>query len=1127
MGWQPGDRLLDLYDVLDVVRSGGMGLVYRVRHRTWQVDLAIKTPRAEWVATHADRERFEDEAGTWVGLGLHPNVVGCAYVRRIDEVPCVFAEWVDGGSLATAVSRGDLYGADTQDSTARILDISIQTAWGIGHAHDQGIVHRDVKPANVMLDGDISKITDFGLATASHAFRTREYSSPEQAAAAAGAQVQLTNATDVWSWALSVLEMFVGRTPCRYGQAAPFALEALLADGPWNPRAPRIPQNVAELLRQCFQEDPQARPADLGEAAEALVTHYAEVTGSAYPRNRPKAASLLADSLSNQALSLVDLGRTDEAEELWRQAVNVDPHHLPAVYNWGLYRWRLGRMTDVEVVSELDRVRELTNGDQSVDHLLGLVELERGNDEAAERLLQDAPGSPDFDAARVVLAERSRTPQPALINGFGAAATCTALSEDGSVAVLGTADGRAVVWSPTDLVVLRETHGEGKVTIIAISADGSRFLVARTGGAVELHDAATRLCALPDDEVTAVALDRTGRTGATVHRGGAVRVWDFDTGTCRLELTAEPPAVAVALDGRGTRVVTVCGDGSDHHVFTWDAVTGRPGPRLSRTKEGYLTGIDEAKLTADGSHVLLYRRHGKLGVWDTRTGETRSEAPNLITAYSRIAVSGDGSVAVSVAELSSLPLRVWDTASGRCVRSIDVKLGVIFTRLDDIAISADGRIALVLEGQVQVHHLPARGYLAPWHYVRPAEAGELDARERQFHGLVARAGTLLDDGSPARAAAVLRQARGVPGFDRHPDLRTLWAQAGRHGTRTAPLGVWSRWSMQGTWIFTPRVSLEVTADGEWLVTGGTDGRTRVWDVATGECLGEFPDQTPGHVHTISMSRDDRSVVTADYGGGAFLWDLADGRTLPMFGDESRVRSLHTNGEQVAIGHESGAVCVWDIDNRATHRRTILAHDQVVEAVAVSPDGHTVASRNHSEQAIRVWDATTGRRRFQLPSSIWTGLLRFSREGDLLFATELDGFVAWNVNTGDLAYKIPERGGTDVFALSADGRTAAGTGRFDQLMIWDAATGQVRCRLPVRAEAVALTTDGRYAAVAQNVSVQIWDLRTQSRTHVLEGHVVDVMSVRFAAEDRLLLSTDLTPVLRLWELEWDYEFEAGA
>ncbi|GGR36233.1 hypothetical protein GCM10010251_60730 [Streptomyces aurantiogriseus] len=109
MGWRRGALLLGLYEVLDVIESGGMGLVYRVLHRDWNVDLAVKVPKPERTDTVDRRARFEREAGTWVGLGPHPNVVNCVYVRRVDDHPCVFAEWVDGGSLADLVRDGRLY----------------------------------------------------------------------------------------------------------------------------------------------------------------------------------------------------------------------------------------------------------------------------------------------------------------------------------------------------------------------------------------------------------------------------------------------------------------------------------------------------------------------------------------------------------------------------------------------------------------------------------------------------------------------------------------------------------------------------------------------------------------------------------------------------------------------------------------------------------------------------------------------------------------------------------------------------------------------------------------------------------------------------------------------------------
>ena len=97
--WRVGYVVHDLYEVKQVYTGGGMGLVYRVHHRNWDIDLAIKSPRQSYFQTQDHRAAFIREAETWVNLGLHPHVVSCYYVRVLDEVPNVFVEHISGGSL--------------------------------------------------------------------------------------------------------------------------------------------------------------------------------------------------------------------------------------------------------------------------------------------------------------------------------------------------------------------------------------------------------------------------------------------------------------------------------------------------------------------------------------------------------------------------------------------------------------------------------------------------------------------------------------------------------------------------------------------------------------------------------------------------------------------------------------------------------------------------------------------------------------------------------------------------------------------------------------------------------------------------------------------------------------------
>ncbi|HYN01130.1 MAG TPA: protein kinase, partial [Vicinamibacteria bacterium] len=349
MAWEPGEVVLGLYEVESVLGQGGMGRVYRVRHRGWDLDLAVKAPLAAALDASGGADLFEREAETWVNLGLHPNVVTCHYVRRVSSIPLVFAEYVDGGSLHDAIRARRL------DSAEAILDVAIQLAWGLHHAHEQGLVHRDVKPANVMLTSDgLAKVTDFGLARA-RSVRiqapagasagqsmtvegggggTPAYLSPEQAAGRA-----LDRRSDLWGFGLSVLEAFLGGRTWEYGLAAPEVLDAYRRDGLSAGGRPAMPERVADLLARCFQERPEDRPPDLVEVVDGLRAAWEQLAGRPYPRQEARGGRGSADALSNRAVSLVDLGRAAEAATLWRRALEAEAQHVEATYNSGLAAW--------------------------------------------------------------------------------------------------------------------------------------------------------------------------------------------------------------------------------------------------------------------------------------------------------------------------------------------------------------------------------------------------------------------------------------------------------------------------------------------------------------------------------------------------------------------------------------------------------------------------------------------------------------------------------------------------------------------------------------------------------------------------------------------------------------------
>ena len=141
-----GDEILETYQVTSDAIHGGMGSIWRVHHRNWNVDLAMKRPQPKFFAEGSEKRKAEfiAECENWINLGLHPNIVSCYYVRDISGVPTIFSEWMDGGSLKDCIRDGSVYAGTGSEAEERLLDIAIQFANGLHYAHEAGLLHQDV-----------------------------------------------------------------------------------------------------------------------------------------------------------------------------------------------------------------------------------------------------------------------------------------------------------------------------------------------------------------------------------------------------------------------------------------------------------------------------------------------------------------------------------------------------------------------------------------------------------------------------------------------------------------------------------------------------------------------------------------------------------------------------------------------------------------------------------------------------------------------------------------------------------------------------------------------------------------------------------------------------------------------
>jgi serine/threonine protein kinase/tetratricopeptide (TPR) repeat protein len=292
--WPVGFTFLNEFVVEGVLGQGGMGTVYLVSRRSSGERLAVKRARTD----RPDRRNLLlAELQTWVGLPEHPHLAACRFFRTVGEEVVLFTDYAAGGSLQDWIRSGKLAALE------QILDVAIQVAWGLHALHEWGLVHQDVKPANVLLTPEgQARVADFGLARARAGAAaadptgsvlvtagpmTPAYCSPEQFG-----RRTVSRKTDVWSWGITVLEMFAGGIPCcaQGGHRAVDAFAGYLARGPTG-RLPPMPAEVIAVLGRCFQPEPADRWGSLALAAQALVGAYQQLIGNDYPRPAPGLAA--------------------------------------------------------------------------------------------------------------------------------------------------------------------------------------------------------------------------------------------------------------------------------------------------------------------------------------------------------------------------------------------------------------------------------------------------------------------------------------------------------------------------------------------------------------------------------------------------------------------------------------------------------------------------------------------------------------------------------------------------------------------------------------------------------------------------------------------------------------------
>ena len=275
-----GTVLLDRYELLEQIGSGGMAIVFRGKDRTLERYVTVKILREEFIGDEEFITRFRSEALAAARLS-HPNIVRVYDVGQEGNVYFIVMEYVHGDTLKQAIKEKAPF--DTKST----INVSMQIASGIAQAHKNHIIHRDIKPQNILVGTDgIIKVTDFGIARAANgatmttsttAMGSVHYFSPEQAR---GGYVD--EKSDIYSLGITMFEMVTGQLPFQANTSVAVAMKQINEELPdirqYNPK---VSASLEMIIRKATRKKADERYATIEEMIQELAAAKNETNGMA------------------------------------------------------------------------------------------------------------------------------------------------------------------------------------------------------------------------------------------------------------------------------------------------------------------------------------------------------------------------------------------------------------------------------------------------------------------------------------------------------------------------------------------------------------------------------------------------------------------------------------------------------------------------------------------------------------------------------------------------------------------------------------------------------------------------------------------------------------------------------